>query len=158
MDIAYTMGGQAQVAETIYKDQRLIVRRSRLTGAQGQLWPDWRHHGFVTNRPGSAVALAIRDLKEGSGLNHCPSGKFGANSAWLVVVTIAHNLVRWPASLGLGVNGPVVTQTIRRRYITVPGRITRSGRRTTLHLPSGWPWSDKFNAALLRLRTVQINI
>lgn len=168
VDIAYTLEGQAQVAETSYKGNRLIVRRSRLTGAQGQLWPDWRHHGFVTNRPGTAVELdedhrhhavvelAIRDLKQGSGLNHCPSGKFSANSAWLVAVTIAHNLMRWLASLGLEINGPIVAQTIRRRFITLPGRMIRSGRRKILRLPEGWPWSEEFDNALLRLRAVQL--
>ena len=30
--------------------QRLIVRRTRLVGAQAELWPDWRHHAFLTNR------------------------------------------------------------------------------------------------------------
>ena len=30
--------------------QRLIVRRTRLLGAQAELWPDWRHHAFLTNR------------------------------------------------------------------------------------------------------------
>ena len=53
---------------------------------QRQLWPDWRHHAFVTNleleaveadrfhRAHATVELAIRDLKEGAGLEHCPSG------------------------------------------------------------------------------------
>lgn len=51
----------------------------------------------MTDRVGSAVALdadhrrhavvelAIRDAKQGSGLNHHPSGKFFANAAWLVL-------------------------------------------------------------------------
>ena len=30
---------------------RLVVRRTRLTEpAQRRLWPDWRHHAFITNR------------------------------------------------------------------------------------------------------------
>ena len=59
--IAYTRGGQAQVAETTIKtgprsrsaeprELRLVVRRTRLTGPQAELWPDWRHHCLVTNR------------------------------------------------------------------------------------------------------------
>ena len=55
------------------------MRRSRLVGSQASLWPDWRYHGFVTDRAGSAVELnadhrrhavgelAIRDLKDGAG-------------------------------------------------------------------------------------------
>ena len=58
-DIDYTTGGQAQVAETTYvtgkghrqRRVRLVVRRTRLTEpAQRRLWPDWRHHAFITNR------------------------------------------------------------------------------------------------------------
>ncbi|MCP4963230.1 MAG: transposase [Actinomycetia bacterium] len=56
-DIDYTLGGQAQVAETTYttgkgnkkRTVRLVVRRTRLTEpAQRQLWPHWRHHAFIT--------------------------------------------------------------------------------------------------------------
>jgi hypothetical protein len=48
------------------------------------------------------VELAIRDAKQGSGLNHHPSGRFFANAAWLVlVVCLAHNLLRWTAPSGL---------------------------------------------------------
>ena len=117
-DIDYPDGGAAQVAETTLAGKaggRLIVRRTRLVGAQATLWPDWRHHAFVTDRAGTAVALdadhrrhavvelAIRDLKQGAGLCHCPSGVFGANAAWALVATLAHNLLRWVAALGLGV-------------------------------------------------------
>jgi Transposase DDE domain group 1 len=80
-DIDYPDGGAAQVAETTLAGKaggRLIVRRTRLIGAQATLWPDWRHHAFVTDRAGTAVwldadhrrhavvELAIRDLKQGS--------------------------------------------------------------------------------------------
>src|SRR3954468_11915437 len=93
--------------------RRLIVRRTRLTDpAQQRLWPDWRHHAFLTDLPGDAVdvdrfhrhhavvELAIRDLKEGAGLHHIPSGNFHANSAWLQCAVIAHNLIRWTGELG----------------------------------------------------------
>jgi hypothetical protein len=35
----YPQGGEAQIAETFYGDRRLIVRRTRLLGAQAELWP-----------------------------------------------------------------------------------------------------------------------
>ena len=162
--IEYPAGGLAEVAETKYQEMRLIVRRTRLVGPQAKLWPDWRHHAFVTNRVGTTVdldadhrrhaviELAIRDLKEGSGLCHCPSGKFFANSAWAVIATLAHNILRWIAALGLRIDGPIVAKTIRRRYLTLPGRLTRSARRPTLHLPARWPWQRTFDDALVRLR------
>ena len=81
-----------------------------------------------------SLEFAIRDLEQGSGLNHAPSGHFFANAAWLLACCLAHNLARWIARLGLHLSGPIVAQTIRRRYLTLPGRITRSARRSTLHL------------------------
>jgi hypothetical protein len=166
VDIDYTDGGVAQVAETTLAGRRLIVRRTRLVGAQAQLWPDWRHHAFITDLDGDAVAvdadhrahavveLAIRDLKAGAGLTHCPSGRFNANAAWLVLTALAHNLLRWVASLGLRLSGLVVAKTIRRRHLSLPGRMTRSGRVDTLHLPTRWPWRDALLAALVRLRAL----
>ena len=41
--IDYPDDGEAQIAETTYGGRRLIVRRTRLLGAQAELWPDWRH-------------------------------------------------------------------------------------------------------------------
>ena len=166
--IDYTDGGQAEVAETTYKGDRLIVRRTRLVGHQAALWPDWRHHAFVTNRVGTAVVLdadhrnhavielAIRDLKEGAGWNHSPSGKFLANAAWIVIGALAHNLLRWVSALGLDHRGPVVAKTLRRRLITIPGRITRSARRDQLHLPRRWPWRHQFLTAAVRLRNLPL--
>lgn len=103
--IDYTAAGEAQVAECLYGDEhRLVVRRTRIIGHQEQLFDQWRHHGFITDRDGTAVdldadhrahavvELAIRDLKEGAGLTHCPSGRFSANAVWTVTASVAHNL------------------------------------------------------------------
>jgi hypothetical protein len=165
VDIAYPDSGVAQVAETPFRGDRLIVRRVRHHTDQGQLFATWDHHALVTDRPGTmteldadhrrhaVVELAIRDAKGGAGLNHHPSGRFFANAAWLVLVCLAHNLLRWTATLGLGTrNQLVVAKTLRRTMIALPGRLTRSARRWTLHLPTGWPWAHSFTMALARLR------
>ena len=162
--IAYTEMGEAWVAETTYGDgHRLVVRRTKLAQHQPTLFPTFRSHAFITNREGDAVALdvdhrrhtvvelAIRDLKEGSGLSHCPSGDFSANGAWAVLATLAHNLVRWVAKLGLQISGPLVTKTIRRRFFSLPGRITRRARRRQLHLPTIWPWARQWTDCFERL-------
>jgi hypothetical protein len=168
-DIDYPDGGVAQLAETTLGGDRLLVRRTRLLGAQATLWPDWRHLAFVTDRQGSAVTLdadhrrhavcelAIRDLKHGAGLRHCPSGSFLANAAWLVIATLAHNLLRWTAAIGLGIRGQVVAKTLRRRLLAMPGRLTRSAHRRLLHLPCDWPWARQFQLALTRLRAVPLH-
>jgi Transposase DDE domain group 1 len=167
VDICYPDSGVAQVAETRLRGDRLIVRRVRHRTDQGQLFPTWDHHAFVTDRPGSpveldadhrrhaVVELAIRDAKQGSGLNHHPSGKFFANAAWLVLVCLAHNLLRWTATLGLGVRDEqVVAKTLRRTLLALPGRLTHTARRWTLHLPARWPWAHSFTMALARLRCI----
>jgi hypothetical protein len=164
----YPPAGIAEIAEGALGERRLVVRRTRLLGAQAELFPDWRYHAFITNRGEplllveadhrrhAQIELAIRDLKEGSGLNHAPSGRFCANAAWLLISSLAHNLARWIAHLGLGASGPIVVQTIRRRYLTLPGRITRSARLATLHLPARWPWREAFTQALARLRAIPL--
>ena len=164
----YPPAGVAEIAEGTLAGRRLVVRRTRLVGAQAEIFPDWRYHAFITDRPEplaqveadhrrhAQIELAIRDLKEGSGLNHAPSGRFFANAAWLLISSLAHNLVRWIARLGLKERGPIVAQTIRRRYLTLPGRITRSARRSTLHLPARWPWRERFTQALTHLRAIPL--
>jgi hypothetical protein len=181
-DITYPDGGAAQVAETIYvtcgkktkraeRRVRLVVRRTRLTDpAQQQLWPDWRHHAFITNleldaveadrfhRAHATIELAIRDLKEGAGLEHCPSGRFFANAAWLGCAVLAHNLVRWTASLG-GIRADdrlTVAATIRFRVLAVPGRLVNRAGRSVLRLPERWPWAQPFTTALSRLRALPL--
>jgi len=102
----YPTAGEAQIAETVDGARRMIVRRTRLIGSQAELWPDWRHFPFLTNRTENialveaehrqhaVVELTIRDLKD-QALAHFPSGQFNANSAWTVIACLAHNLTRW---------------------------------------------------------------
>jgi len=168
-DIDYTPDGQAQVAETTYKGRRLIVRRTRLTdGAQARLWPDWRHHAFLTDLDGPAadvdafhrghaeVELAIRDLKEGAGLEHVPSGQFFANGAWLCCAVLAHNLLRWSVTLGRRspIDELVVARTVRTRLIAIPGRIVNRSGMPTLRGPLHWPWAGWFTSRLAALRAL----
>ena len=108
-----------------------------------------RHH--------AVVELAIRDLKEGAGLDHVPSGNFHANSAWLQCGVLAHNLIRWTAILGeVRVNDELtVARTMRTRLISLPGRLVNRAGRPTLRLPQRWPWADTFTTALDALRLLR---
>ena len=175
--IPYWMDGAAAVAETTYTPfqsepdaapVRLIVRRVKpAPRSQLALFATYSYHGFITDRDGETLELeadhrrhaeienAIRDLKYGVGLNHLPSGRFAANGAWLAVQVMAHNLARWTARIGLG-EQIVTTKTLRRRFFALAGRLTRSARRITLHLPRGWPWEEKFSRALARLRAIPL--
>ena len=175
--IPYWMDGAADVAETEYTPfgsepdaapVRLIVRRVKPTlGSQLALFANYSYHACITDRDGDTLDLeadhrrhaeienSIRDLKYGVGLNHLPSGRFPANATWLAVQVMAHNLARWTARIGLG--QPVATtKTLRRRFFSLAGRLTRKARRLTLHLPQGWPWQNQFSSALARLRALPL--
>jgi hypothetical protein len=161
----YPEDGEAQIAETTYGGRRMIVRRTRLIGAQAELWPDWRHFPFLTNRAEAItiveaehrqhaiVELTISDLKD-QALAHFPSGQFAANSAWTVIACIAHNLTRWTTVIGLPGHTVRVARTLRRRLLQIPGRLTRTARQWTLHLPARWPWQNDFIRALARIRAL----
>ena len=134
-------------------------------GSQLALFARYSYHAFITDRDGETLELeadhrrhaevenAIRDLKYGVGLNHMPSARFAANGAWLAGQVMAHNLARWTARIGLG-ERTVITKTLRRRVFALVGRITRSARRLTLHLPRRWPWETQFSRALARLQAI----
>ena len=142
---------------------RLIVRRVKPTpGSQLALFTNYSYHACITDREGDTLDLeadhrrhaeienVIRDpassagqaLKYGVGLNHLPSGHFPANAAWLAVQSLprtrygvmAHNLARWTTRIGLG-EPALTTKTLRRRFRSLAGRLTRQARRLTLHLP-----------------------
>ena len=125
--IPYWMDGAADVAET--------------TCTPFQSEPDAAPVRLIVRRvkptPGSQLAL------------------FAANAAWLSVQVMAHNIARWTARIGLG-EQVVTTKTLRRRFFSLAGRITRSARRLTLHLPQRWPWEAQFDRALARLRALPL--
>ena len=161
----YPAGGQAQIAETTYGGRRLIVRRTRLLGPQAELWPDWRHFCFITNRDEdialveaehrdhAVVEQVISDLKD-QALAHFPSGQFNANGAWTVLAVLAHNMLRWTQLLGLPGTTVRAARTLRRRLLSIPGRLTRHARGWTLHLPARWPWHGDYISALNRIRAI----
>ena len=176
------MEGAADVAETTYvpfeskpdaAPARLIVRRVKPTpGSQLALFANYSYHAFITDRDGDTLELeadhrrhaeienAIRDLKYGVGLNHLPRAASPPilslpKGAWLAVQVMAHNLARWTTRVGLG-EQLATTKTLRRRFFSLAGRLTRSARRLTLHLPQGWPWQNQFSSALARLRALPL--
>jgi len=161
----YPKEGEAQIAETAHGGRRLIVRRTRLVGPQAELWPDWRHFAFLTNRTDditlveaehrdhAVIEQVIVDLKD-QALVHFPSGEFNANGAWTVLGALAHNLLRWTQLIGLPNSTVRAARTLRRRLITIAGRLTRHGRTWTLHLPARWPWHGDYLAALARIRAL----
>jgi hypothetical protein len=168
IDYVFPGAAVAEIPYTPFEGKesfRLIVRRVPPSpGSQLALFAAYSYHAFLTDREGDTLALeadhrrhaeienVIRDLKYGVGLNHLPSGKFGANAAWLALQVLAHNLGRW---VGRWAGAPrTTTKTLRTRFLSLPGRITRSARRSLLALPAGWPWATEFSRVLLALRSL----
>ena len=163
----YPDSGVCELAETALGDDRLIVRRVHLHAqeAQAELFTYWRHFALITNRTDpihtvdsehrqhAVIELVIRDLKD-QALAHFPSGHYSANSAWTVIACLAHNLARWTSLLGTRDPTPRAARTLRHRLLALPGRLTRTARQWTLHLPARWPWQHDFIRALARIRAL----
>jgi hypothetical protein len=156
----------AEVAEISYtaftstKDRttaRLVVRRVKDARYRDALFPIWRYHPFFTNtdlpvaeadithRQHAIIETVFADLIDGP-LAHIPSGRFGANSAWVLCAAIAHNLLRATGELAGGANAVARGSTLRRRIVNIPARLARPPRRPVLHLPSHWPWAQAWSA------------
>ena len=146
---------------------RLVVRRipdanaeTKKRAGQHGLFELWRHHAFFTttdaetadtvtvdkvHRAHAIIEQVHADLKN-SALAHLPSGKFTANSAWLVLAVMAFNLTRAAATLtGQRRLARATTATVRRALVHVPARVATSARRLTLHLPQAWPWEHAWH-------------
>jgi hypothetical protein len=95
----------------------------------------------TTHRQHGIIEQVIADLKAGP-LTHLPSGKFTANSAWLVLAAIAFNLTRAAGTLASAFHAQATTAAIRTQLIAIPARLARSARRLRLHLPRAWPWEQ----------------
>jgi len=146
---------------------RAIGRREEPhVGANFNLFdPDgWRHQVFITNsadpdivylearhRCHAHVEDHIKDAKA-TGLLRFPGQRFASNSAWLLVVLMAQDLLVW--AQGLCFEGDLATCLPKRlRYcaLHVAGRLVRTGRRTFLRLDAAWPWAEQLAAAFERL-------
>jgi hypothetical protein len=147
-EIAYTAFASTPDRTTA----RLVVRRVKDARFPDALFPVWRYHPFFTNtdlpveqadithRQHAIIETVFADLIDGP-LAHMPSGRFGANSAWILCAAIAHNLLRAAGVLAGDQHTRARGSTLRRRIVNAPARLARPQRRTILHLPSHWPWS-----------------
>jgi len=121
---------------------RLVVRRipdlnPPANPDQASLFTLWRFHAFFTtsaldtvtadktHRGHALIEQVNADLKN-SALAHLPSGKFMANSAWLVCAVMAFNLTPAAGSLAGGNLAKATTPTLRRTLIVLPARVASS--------------------------------
>jgi hypothetical protein len=147
-EIGYTAFADTPDAVTA----RLIVRRVKDATQQDGLFPVWRYHPFftdntetapdadLTHRRHAIIETVFADLIDGP-LARIPSGRFGANSAWILCAAIAHNLLRATAVLAGTRHATARAASLRRTLVNIPARLARPQRKPILHLPSHWPWA-----------------
>jgi len=136
---------------------RLVVRRVKDARFPDALFPVWRYHPFftdtelpieqadITHRQHAIIETVFADLIDGP-LAHIPSGRFGANLAWVLCAAISHNLLRAAGVLAGDQHTRARGSTLRRKIVNVPARLARPQRRPILHLPTHWPWSKAWLA------------
>ena len=153
---------------------RVIVRRERPhPGAQLSLFEEadgWRYQAFVTNTPVGQLAFLearhraharvedrIRHAKD-SGLGRFPSREFDINQTWLVLVTIAADLVAWTRLLALTGDAKTLAacepKALRYRFLHVPARLTHGGTPPTTADPESWPWAAAIVAVFANIAAI----
>ena len=101
----------------------------------------YRHRTTIEN--------LFRDSKHGAALRHLPSGYAQVNTAWMWGALLAASMAAWLHQLtaatrgenilaGHGVRGgKAMIATLRRRVVSIPGRLIRHARHLILRLPPG---------------------
>jgi len=114
------------------------------------------------HREWAQAELYTRGLKEGAGMEHCPSDSCFANAAWLFYAVLAHNLLRWTQLLGglhdRDYHRRAVTWTIRTRLASLPGRLDNRSGTPMLRTPSDWPWQGPFTCAVWDPRALALAV
>jgi len=110
----------------------------------------------ITRQTSLNLLQSVVHSKEGSGLEHIPSGDYDANGAWLQCAVLAHNLMRWTTTIGqpAPVDQLTVARTTRLRLINIPGRVVNRSGRPTLRGPLHWPWAQLLTRRLAALRAL----
>jgi Transposase DDE domain group 1 len=150
---------------------RLIVRKERPhPGAQLRFsdCDGHRYTCFITDQNDTEIAALERRhrlharvedrIQESQelGLGRLPFQALQPNLAWIELALLAHDLLAWLRLLALdGQLALAKPKRLRGSLLHVAGRITRSARRRTLHLPRAWPWAQDLLAAFARLRALE---
>jgi hypothetical protein len=149
---------------------RLIVRKERPhPGAQLRFTDldGHRYTCFITDQAGTQIAelerrhrlhARVEDRIQESqdlGLGRLPFQALAPNQAWFELALLAQDLLAWLRLLILdGELALAKPKRLRHRLLHVAGRITRSGRVSTLHLPRAWPWRDHLLSAFAHVASL----
>ena len=106
----------------------------------------------VRGAPGRGSSWShILRLKE-SGLLRFPFADLAANRAWLFVVALSADLVRWFQLLCLeGTLATARPKALRWSFLHAPGRLVRRGRRLVIRVLHHWPSAEDIVRAHRRI-------
>lgn len=152
---------------------RVIVRRERPhPGAQLRLTDRDGHRltAFATNTAPGGPGRQLADLElrhrrraraedriraaKDTGLRNLPLHDLTQNMIWCAVVALACELTAWAQLLAFAQHPARRWEPKRLRLFSLAGRLTRSGRRTLLHLAGHAPWAGLLLDAITTLRTL----
>jgi hypothetical protein len=171
-EIVRELSEQVALAAQWPDSTRLICRRERPHPGAQLSFTDHDGHRFqcfITDQAGTDIAelearhrahARVEDrirAARSCGLSNLPFRDFGPNEVWLELCLMAQDLLAHAG--GLCLDGELrrsEPKRLRQRLLHVAGRITRSGRRVTLHLPRRWPWAAAILRAFERLRALPV--
>jgi hypothetical protein len=149
---------------------RMIVRRELPhPGATFNLFDPngYRHQVFICDsvdpdiaylearqRGHARVEDRIRCAKD-TGLRNLPFPAFANNACWVELVLMAQDLMAFTQGLVLDDDmAKVEPKRLRYTLLHTAGRITTTGRMSTLHLQCEWPWAHQLANAFAKLRAL----
>jgi len=87
----------------------------------------------LTHRAHAVIEQVFADLISGP-LAHLPSGRFGANGAWLLYAAMAHNLTRAAGTLTGRAGARARGGTLRRQIANIAARLAHHPADQRRHL------------------------
>lgn len=106
----------------------------------------WHHHAIITNEDlhlhsyqemyeryllRSNMENFIKEAKVNLDAYHMPCLSFAANHAFLLLILIAQNILRW-VSLSVKPDKPMYAKKLRRKFIFQPGKVVKHARQLAL--------------------------
>lgn len=129
----------------------VIVKRTWVESEQGSLFDTgcWKYYAVVTNmslywnslqevlehhaKRGNAENF-IKEEKYAYDLKHFPCQRLSANHAYGLLALVAHNFLRTIAILDKP-DKPHYAKKLRRKFIWIPGRLTKHARQLVMKVP-----------------------
>jgi len=112
----------------------------------------WRFYNERAN-----VENMIKEGVMGYGLDVAVSHCYAANMAHFYITMLTYNLMNWLKEGVLGQRKVKrMAKWIRQRFLLIPGKLVRNGRKLILKLPLSYPWKEEYRRAEARLQVLKL--